>query len=706
MTNETLDDNQVSDIHVAAGPRSGPTVADILAAHADGRATPTSTAMRVADAIESRGDDGTWITPLSRAELLEAARALESRPDARDLPLYGVPFGVKDSIDVSGQPTTLACPEYAYVASETAPVVTALLEAGALYVGKTNLDQFATGLNGTRTPYTIPRSVFGNEIISGGSSSGSALAVALGEVPFCVATDTAGSGRVPAALNGIVGWKPSRGLISTVGLVPACKSLDCITLMATTVDDLDRVFDVVAGVDDRDAWSRERGARYDGHPITIGFPDPGDLAFFGDDAMATAHFQARDRLLELGFGSVTVPFAPFETAGELLYQGPWVAERLVEFADFLDEKPDAFVPVVREIFEGGRGYSAVDAFRAQQRLQECKALVARLWNEMDVMVLPTIGTTFTVEEVQSKPIGCNSMLGHYTHFGNLLDLTAVAVPAGSTADGRPVSLMVVGPALADDVVLDVAARILGQSRSAPAVSHPPAAVDRSAVARIDAVPTPFAMPAGKTALLVIDMQRDFLLEGGFGDSLGNDVSRLATVVEPLAALIAGARAAGVPVIHTREGHRPDLSDCPPAKLNRGAPSSRIGDQGKYGRILIQGEYGHDIVDELAPVAGEIVIDKPGKGAFYATELEEILQKDSITTLLVTGVTTEVCVHTTTREANDRGYECLVVSDCVGSYFPEFQRVGLEMISAQGGIFGWVADSAAVLSALSALAPTP
>ncbi|BBX70118.1 cysteine hydrolase family protein [Mycolicibacterium psychrotolerans] len=222
---------------------------------------------------------------------------------------------------------------------------------------------------------------------------------------------------------------------------------------------------------------------------------------------------------------------------------------------------------------------------------------------------------------------------------------------------------------------------------------------------VAAEPAPFPLVAGKTALIVIDMQRDFLLPGGFGESLGNDVERLRTVVPPLSALLGAARAAGIMVIHTREGHRPDLSDCPPAKLRRGAPSKRIGDPGTYGRILIRGEYGHDIIDELAPVEGEVVIDKPGKGAFYGTDLSDVLNGAGITQLLITGVTTEVCVHTTTREANDRGYECLVVSDCVGSYFPDFHRVGLQMVTAQGGIFGWVADSAAVIPALHQLTTT-
>jgi nicotinamidase-related amidase len=220
---------------------------------------------------------------------------------------------------------------------------------------------------------------------------------------------------------------------------------------------------------------------------------------------------------------------------------------------------------------------------------------------------------------------------------------------------------------------------------------------------VDADPTPFLFEPTTTALLVIDMQRDFVEPGGFGETLGNDVSRLRGVIAPLQRTLAATRAAGVMVIHTREGHLPDLSDCPPAKLERGRPSMRIGDPGPGGRILIRGEHGHGIIDELAPVDGEPVIDKPGKGAFYNTELAVVLSAAGITSLVVTGVTTEVCVHTTVREANDRGYECLVLSDCVGSYFPEFQDAGLAMISAQGGIFGWVAPSSAYLAALSVLA---
>jgi len=216
---------------------------------------------------------------------------------------------------------------------------------------------------------------------------------------------------------------------------------------------------------------------------------------------------------------------------------------------------------------------------------------------------------------------------------------------------------------------------------------------------VPATPYPFELDPATTALVIIDMQRDFLLPGGFGELLGNDVSTLTKVIEPLGTVLAAARALGMLIVHTREGHRTDMSDCPPAKLARGRLDTPIGSEGPFGRVLIRGEYGHGIIEELAPTDGEVVLDKPGKGAFYATDLELLLRNAEITSLIVTGVTTEVCVHTTVREANDRGYDVLLLADCVGSYSPECQRVGLDMIAAQGGIFGWVTDSAALLPAL-------
>ena len=441
------------------GPTPTVSVSSLVAAFRSGELSPTENLVRTLDLMAARGADGTWITVVDRDVALARAAALEADPAAPALPLYGVPFGVKDSIDVAGWPTTLACPAYAYRAASTAPAVQRLLDAGAILVGKTNLDQFATGLNGTRTPHPIPRSVFGGDLISGGSSSGSALAVALGEVPFAVATDTAGSGRVPPALNGVLGFKPSRGLISTVGLVPACRSLDCLSLVAAHAEDLSTVFDVLAGEDERDPWSRPRVPE-PAYPATlvVGLPDLDELEFFTDAAMAAAHRSARARVADL-FGTCTPPLGPFLEAGELLYAGPWVAERLVEFGDFLADHPGEVLPVVEQIIRGGARFTAQDVFRAQYRLAELKAVVARLFQTMDVLVLPTIGTTFTVPEVLADPIRTNTVLGHYTHFGNLLDLCAGAVPAGTTTDGRPASLMVLGAALADDVVLAVADRL-------------------------------------------------------------------------------------------------------------------------------------------------------------------------------------------------------------------------------------------------------
>jgi len=458
------------------GPNLGPTIAELTTSYRTTAVTPSDVVDQVLGRIAERGEDGTWISVLDRADLMIRAKELQQL-DPASLPLYGVPFGVKDSIDVAGVATTLACPDYSYQATVTAPVVSLLIEAGAIYVGKTNLDQFATGLNGTRTPYPTPRSVFGGNLISGGSSSGSALAVATGEVPFTVATDTAGSGRVPPALNGIAGFKPSRGLISTVGLVPACRSLDCISLLAGNVPDLAAVFDLVARVDDRDPYTRAR-RRDAGVPsdFRVGLPDIRELEFFGDGPMRAAHLAARSRIEHDFDRTVTAPFGPFLAAGELLYQGPWVAERLTEFGDFLAAHPGSVLPVIRTILEGGSKYSAVDVFAAEHRLGELRAEVATMWNEMDVLVLPAIGTTFTVDEVLADPIGANTKLGHYTHFGNLLDLCAAVVPAGLTSDGRPAALMVLGPALADDRVLAMAAELSGRRLTPqPAQQHRSAA---------------------------------------------------------------------------------------------------------------------------------------------------------------------------------------------------------------------------------------
>jgi allophanate hydrolase len=452
-----------------AGP-AGLSLGELRAAYTSGRVTPSALVGEVLRRIAERNDHA-WISLRSESELLATARRLEDVAAAEGidrLPLYGVPVAVKDSIDVAGLPTTLACPDFAYVPVTSATAVRRLEAAGAFVVGKTNLDQFATGLNGTRSPYGIPRSVYGGDLISGGSSSGSAVAVASGCVPVAIATDTAGSGRVPAAMNGIVGLKPTPGMISTAGLVPACRSADCITVMATRVDDAMAVYDVVAAPDPGNPWSRaeprELADPPPGRPPRLGLPAPVALQFFGDEVMRAAHLTARAQAAAaLGADTVDVDLAPFHEAGDLLYGGPWVAERDADLGDFIRANPGSVLPVIREIIVGGPQYSAVDTFRAQHRIARLRHQVHAVWDHVDALLLPTVGTTFTVAEMLADPIDRNTMLGHYTRFGNLLDLAAIAFPAGTTPDGRPLSLMLAGPARSDRVLAGLAAGILGEA---------------------------------------------------------------------------------------------------------------------------------------------------------------------------------------------------------------------------------------------------
>ena len=388
----------------------------------------------IVEAVRGRPD--VWISAFGADELRERAERVDPR-----LPLAGLPFAVKDNIDVAGLPTTAGCPDFAYTPERSAPVVQRLIEAGAIVVGKTNLDQFATGLTGARSPYGAPESVFGGGLISGGSSSGSAVAVADGTVAFALGTDTAGSGRVPAALNGIVGIKPTRGLLSTLGAVPACRSLDCVSIFARDVPTADRVMRVARGRVREDPWSREGSRPLLAEP-RIGVPEA--LDFFGDAGQEKA-------FARFG-GDVTVDVGPLLEAGDLLYRGPWVAERLADLGDFLQAHPESVLPVTRAVLETGHGFTAVDAFRAQHRLRELRNAADRMWERIDVLALPTIGTTFTHSEIAEDPIGHNLTLGRYTQFANLLDMAAVTVPNGFTADGRPASITRFGPAFSDDTL--------------------------------------------------------------------------------------------------------------------------------------------------------------------------------------------------------------------------------------------------------------
>ncbi len=402
--------------------------------------------------IAARGDDKVWIHLAPVAALAARVDELERRGPG-GLPLYGIPFAVKDNIDVAGQPTTAACPEFAYTPAESSPVVQALVDAGAIAIGKTNLDQFATGLVGTRSPYGACTNTFDKHYVSGGSSSGSGVAVAAGLASFALGTDTAGSGRVPAAFNNIVGLKPTKGLLSTRGMVPACRSLDCVSIFALTTDDARAVLDVVRGFDALDPWSRRAGAAPLPDALAgcrIGVPRASQLEFFGNRDAERLFGAAVAALERLGARRVEIDFAPFAEAARLLYGGPWVAERYLAIREFFERRPEAVFPVTREIVAGAAKYRAADAFAAEYRLQEIRRAVEPVWKEIDLLVTPTAGTIYTIDEVNADPIRLNTNLGYYTNFMNLLDLAAIAVPAGFQQNGLPFGITLAAPAFSDD----------------------------------------------------------------------------------------------------------------------------------------------------------------------------------------------------------------------------------------------------------------
>lgn len=403
-----------------------------------------------------------WISRASPEALLEAARAIDARVAAGEhLPLAGVPFAVKDNIDVAGFQTTAACPAFAYAPQASASVVEKLLAAGALCVGKTNLDQFATGLNGTRSPYGAPRNAHNLAYVSGGSSSGSASAVAAGLVAFALGTDTAGSGRVPAAFQHLIGFKPSKGRWSNRGLVPACRSIDCITVFTDDTADTRLIDGIVAGFDAADAWSRPLTDLPLCHR-TIGVPRRDQRMFFGDVEAEYFYDQALKGLAGLGT-VVEIDYAPLQEAAQLLYGGPWVAERTAALGDLLPSNPDAIDPTVREIVSAGLETRAVDLFNGIYRLAELKRHADQLWESIDVMAFPTAGTTYRVKEMLAAPIALNSALGFYTNFVNLLDMAALAVPAGARHNGTGFGITLIGPAHSDRALLDIADAYLAKA---------------------------------------------------------------------------------------------------------------------------------------------------------------------------------------------------------------------------------------------------
>ena len=435
-------------------------IANLLAAYASG----VSVRAVIAEAQRRCASDtnNAFIHRLSDAEIEPFLARLDG-VDPASLPLYGVPFALKDNIDLAHIPTTAGCPEFAYTPGESAFLIQQLLAAGAVPLGKTNLDQFATGLNGTRSPYGACQNAFNPAFVSGGSSSGSAVSVAKGWVSFSLGTDTAGSGRVPASFNNLVGLKPSIGLLSGTGVVPACRSVDTVSIFALTAADAQAVLAVAAAYDEADAFSRPVvpfGVDFSAGPSRFGVPRPQAPAFFGNTAAHGLFEASIERLKALGGTPVTVDLTPFLEAARLLYEGPWVAERYLAIQSFIDVQPEAVFPPVRTIIEGGRGKTAADAFTASYRLKALKRVCDAVWKDIDCLLTPTAGTIYRIADMQADPIRLNSNLGYYTNFMNLLDYAAVAVPAGfqasGDAQGLPWGVTLAAPAFKDVPLLRLA----------------------------------------------------------------------------------------------------------------------------------------------------------------------------------------------------------------------------------------------------------
>ncbi len=432
-------------------------IPDLLHAYRTGRWTVAQVMDRLLDRADRAPPNPVWITRLGREAVMAYVEALRGRsPD--DAPLYGIPFVIKDNIDLAGVPTSAACPEFAYIPTASASVVERLLAAGAIPLGKTNLDQFATGLVGTRSPYGACRNSFDPRFISGGSSSGSAVAVARGFASFSLGTDTAGSGRIPAGFNNLIGLKPSLGRLSTQGVVPACRSIDCVSIFALTADDAGRVLDCAAAFDPADPYSRRIADR----PLAslrFGVPRRHQLQFFGDLEYERLFGRALDTLARLGGTLVEIDFEPFLAAARLLYGGPWVAERYAAVGEFLDAHPQAGHPVTRQIIAGGALPSAAEAFKAQYTLLALRRRSEQAWEAVDLIVTPTAGTIYPIDAVDADPITLNSNLGYYTNFVNFFELTGVAVPAGFRDDGLPFGVTLVGQQGTERALLGIAARL-------------------------------------------------------------------------------------------------------------------------------------------------------------------------------------------------------------------------------------------------------
>src|SRR3984957_684128 len=453
------------DILIQMAPSHRLLISDLRSGYLADRFTPAAIMAQLMDRADGAEQRHIWINRLSREQVLSYVRALQGRR-IDDLPLYGIPFVIKDNIDLAGVPTTAACPGYAYTPARSATVVQKLLDAGAIPLGKTNLDQFATGLAGTRSPHGACCNSFDGEYISGGSSSGSAVAVATGLASFSLGTDTAGSGRVPAAFNNLIGLKPSLGRISTRGGGPARRSLARGAVFALTANYAACVLDVTESVDAEDSYSRRLGnARIAGR--RFGVPRREQLQFFGDSEYSRLFDAAIARLESCGGERVEIDFAPFLEAGRLLYGGPWVAERYAAVGRFMDANPDVVFPVTAQVIGGGKTPTGVDAFEGQYSLRALRRASEAAWSAVDFIVTPTAGTIYSIAAVEADPIRLNVTLGYYTNFMNLLDLAGVAMPAGFRSDGLPFGITLIGPQSSDRALLALADEMQRPSATSP-----------------------------------------------------------------------------------------------------------------------------------------------------------------------------------------------------------------------------------------------
>jgi len=430
--------------------------------------TPSQMIEEVWEKISVWNDPAIFIHLPEKAVLLVIAAEVEAMD--KNLPLWGIPFVVKDNIDVAKWPTTAACPEFSYVPTDDAETVRLLRAAGAIPIAKGNLDQFATGLVGTRSPYGIPRNAIDPEFLPGGSSSGSASAVAAGLCVFSLGTDTAGSGRVPAAFQELIGWKPTRGLLSNRGVVPACRSLDCISVFTNCAADALCISDVVGSYDAADTFSSqvEPAGRI---CENFRFGVPRELDFAGDPDTPGLFATAVEKMIALGGTPVEIDLTPFTEAAKLLYEGPWVAERWAAVGEFVELHPEDVFPVTLKILEGSKGWDAASTFKAQYRLREFARETEGVWQQIDFLLLPTTPRLYTVAENLAEPFGTNATLGRYTNFMNLLDLSAVAMPAGRARSGSaPWGVTLAAPAGWDSALLDFAGKFRGETM-APRVSR-------------------------------------------------------------------------------------------------------------------------------------------------------------------------------------------------------------------------------------------